>query len=138
MKARVILLAVLLTGSGVIGPIMIAGARRDAEAESRRLYIMCMEAHGYTQAKAGGPYLGLNVRPDEQGLRINRIVTGGPAEAAGLLVDDVIRESDGRRVTGLNDFYATLDAKMPGDQMTLLVLRAGAAREVTVTVGRRP
>src|SRR5262245_3580738 len=36
-------------GSGAMGPALMLAAKHEAEANSRRLYIMCMEARGYTQ-----------------------------------------------------------------------------------------
>jgi membrane-associated protease RseP (regulator of RpoE activity) len=125
-------------GSGVVGPLMILGAKRDAETESRRLYIMCMEARGYSQVKPGGPYLGLNARPDERGLRIQSLVPGGPAENAGLRLDDIISEMDDRRIAVLDDLRAVVDSKSPGDRVNLVVVRDGVAQRITLTVGRRP
>src|SRR5713101_4808469 len=116
----------------VVGPLMILGAKRDAETESRRLYIMCMEARGYSQVKPGGPYLGLNARPDERGLRIQSLVPGGPAENAGLRLDDIISEMDDRRIAVLDDLRAVVDSKSPGDRVNLVVVRDGVAQRITL------
>ena len=121
-------------GSGIPGAIAGIQAQNDAN----RLYRMCMEARGYTEAKSGGPYLGLRGQPVESGIRVQSVTAGGPAENAGLRVGDVIAQLDGRRMVTLDDLRAVVDSKSPGERMNLVVMREGAEQRITLTVGRRP
>jgi S1-C subfamily serine protease len=77
-------------------------------------------------------------RTQEYALLVTGIVASSPAEAAGLLVGDVIVSFDGEPV----DEPETLVIKLRGDRVgkpvTLTVLRGVKAQDVTVTVGERP
>jgi len=45
---------------------------------------------------------------------------------------------DGEEVSTPSALQTTIDAKAPGDTLTLRVVRGGATRTVTVTLGTRP
>lgn len=98
------------------------------------------------------PYLGVSAFPDIPlsqaeriglektiGAMITNVVEGGPADEAGLLVDDVILEIDGRQVLNFSDMigYLFTDTS-PGDVVELLVFRNGETLEVDLTLGARP
>jgi regulator of sigma E protease len=63
---------------------------------------------------------------------IGRTVAGGPADLAGLEAGDRVLEFDGHEVETWNVLAAALHAS-PGQQVTLLVERAGERLEVRVT-----
>ena len=50
----------------------------------------------------------------------------------------MITPVDGQAVTGMDDVIAAVDAKQPGDDLELTVLRDGNERTVTVTLADRP
>jgi S1-C subfamily serine protease len=87
------------------------------------------------------------------GVAISRVVAGSPAAKARLkpatrrvTVDgvtvlaggDVIVAVDGRRVGTSEQLGAIVSAQKPGDRLKLEVVRAGARRTVTVTLGNVP
>ncbi|MBL8850235.1 MAG: trypsin-like peptidase domain-containing protein [Planctomycetaceae bacterium] len=92
-----------------------------------------------------------HVTPVDDGLRIARLVPGGPAEKAGLrgprttrrgpvvLEDrggaDIIVEVDGEKVAKPADFLGHIESKKPGDAVDITVLRNGRRTTVTVTLG---
>ena len=51
---------------------------------------------------------------------------------------DVITEVDGRTVSGADALRREIDARSPGDEVKLTVVRGGDTRTVTVTLGERP
>jgi S1-C subfamily serine protease len=68
----------------------------------------------------------------------NGVYPGSPAEAAGLQDGDVIVAVDGERVDEDHDLSSHLLPHMPGDVITLRVLRGNTSRDVTVTLGILP
>lgn len=75
------------------------------------------------------------------GALIQEVTAGGPAEKAGLKVQQVITKVDGKDVTTSEELIAAIGAKKPGDSVTLTVttLKDGtAASEVKVTLGENP
>jgi S1-C subfamily serine protease len=91
----------------------------------------------------------------EHGLLIERLIPGGPAERAGLqgprnitrrrgpfVVDSVDRSAadlivavDGKKVTNADDFLSIVEAKEPGDQVSLTIVRKGKELQVPVVLG---
>jgi S1-C subfamily serine protease len=85
-------------------------------------------------------YIGVQVRlPDEgKGVIVTGLVSEAPADKAGVKVDDVIAEVDGKPVTELKGFVDTIRGHRPGDTITLKVLRNGKGQDIKVKVGKPP
>ena len=77
-------------------------------------------------------------RPQDVGLLISQISPHSPAEAAGLLVGDVIVGFDGEPVGDGEELITRLRGNRVGKAVPLTVLRAASAVDVTVTIGERP
>jgi S1-C subfamily serine protease len=88
-----------------------------------------------------------------RGAYIHAIVSGGPAEKAGLqgssdteMVDglevpvggDVVIEADGQPVLDWSALLVAVSDKRPNDTIELTVLREGARRQITVELEPRP
>lgn len=88
-----------------------------------------------------------------RGVLLVQISAGGPAADAGLKAGTTVKTVDGQRYTTdgdvvtaaggaavltTGDLRAALDAKKPGETIALTVVRSGATRTVTVTLGTRP
>jgi S1-C subfamily serine protease len=73
----------------------------------------------------------------ERALLITALTPEAPADAAGLLVGDVLLEFDGTPLESPEDLLDLLTGDRVGRPVTLRVLRAGRAQDVTVTVGTR-
>ena len=98
------------------------------------------------------PYLGVSSWPEiplieaerlgmdrAVGALITRIVEGGPAEAAGLRVDDVILQINDVEVRHFGDLIAFLFTDTsPGDVVELLIWRGGEEIIVSLELGARP
>ncbi|MBV8401946.1 MAG: trypsin-like peptidase domain-containing protein [Acetobacteraceae bacterium] len=70
-------------------------------------------------------------------VRIGEILTGGPAELAGLQAGEIILSLHSVRVAGTDDLIRLLNAERIGQPTELRVLRAGRIEQVIVTPKER-
>jgi S1-C subfamily serine protease len=103
-----------------------------------------------TAQATGGAWLGVWIddtptdhAPDAYGFRksivnITVVAQGGPAEAAGLLPNDVILEINGRAVHSVRDAVCLLRAARPGQILPLATMRQSETRIVFATVAEWP
>lgn len=98
------------------------------------------------------PYLGISAMPEitlaakeelslpvTQGVYVTEVTTNGPAAQAGMRVQDILVEADGRQIRDFSDMIAYLfNNKGPGDTVEFKVLRNGRDLSLTVTLGSRP
>ena len=117
-----------------------------------------------TSGVAAGGYLGVSVVPldpaidnamnlpsGQRGLLVEQVVTGGPADQAGILGGtqsftdngnqitiggDVLVRIDGTSLTSTNALKAFLAQAQPGQQVMLTVLRGGRQGRVVVQLGQ--
>jgi hypothetical protein len=75
--------------------------------------------------------------PETPGVRLTGVRADSPADKAGLKAGDIIVEFDGKTVKDLYEYTAALQARKPGDTVTIVVRREGARVELTATLGRR-
>ncbi|HZY41462.1 MAG TPA: PDZ domain-containing protein, partial [Anaerolineae bacterium] len=115
---------------------------------------------------ASGPWLGvqgltvstdnasqLNLKPDQQGVLVEQVLTDSPAERAGLKAGtqtvtvngqdvlvggDVIIAIDGRTVTSMPQLQRALQRYTVDQKITLTILRDGQQQDVSVTLAARP
>jgi S1-C subfamily serine protease len=91
--------------------------------------------------------------PVEQGVLVEQVFSGGPADSAGIkgatgqgtvagesfpVGGDIITKVDGKDVTGMDEVISAVNDHDPGDELTLTVLTDGNEHEVTVKLGDRP
>jgi len=91
--------------------------------------------------------------PEKEGVLVNEVVKGGPADEAGLkggdtsatiegasfrLGGDVITEVNGSKIDGMEEVINAVNAAHPGEKMVLTVDRDGNTKKITVTLGVRP
>lgn len=72
-----------------------------------------------------------------QGASIRSIEAGGPAEAAGLQVNDIVTHINGEPISGSADLKTFISESKPEDVLALTVWRKGATIELTLTVGQQ-
>jgi putative serine protease PepD len=97
-------------------------------------------------------YLGIEMLNTQEGVAVTRVVPGTPAEEAGLkgatgsrtvngqeipTGGDVVVAIDGNAIATSAELQSAIDAKRPGDKITITVLRDGEHRTLDVTLGRR-
>jgi putative serine protease PepD len=82
-------------------------------------------------------YLGVGL-PNTGAATFERVNDGTPADRAGLQAGDEVTEVDGKSITTGDELRDAIDAKKPGDKITLTIERNGSERTVQVTLGQRP
>lgn len=70
-----------------------------------------------------------------RGALVGGVTPGSPADRAGLKTGDVIIALNGQPINDPNDLRNRIASTPPGTQVTLRVIREGAERDVTVTLG---
>ncbi|HEX3562405.1 MAG TPA: trypsin-like peptidase domain-containing protein [Solirubrobacterales bacterium] len=91
--------------------------------------------------------------PVTQGVLIERVLSGGPADDAGIkgatgqatisgqtfpVGGDIITKVDGKPITGMDDVVSAVNDHKPGDEITLTVFSGSQQKDVTVKLGDRP
>ena len=71
------------------------------------------------------------------GVLLAGVVTGSPAALAGLRAGDVIIRFAGSPITTIEDLTGVLSAKKPGEQVEIVILRAGQEIRFTTTLQSR-
>jgi putative serine protease PepD len=76
--------------------------------------------------------------PRQQGAEVASVRSGSPADEAGLEAGDVITAIEGETVSTADDATSAINAKSPGDQITVTITRSGERSTLDVTLGTRP
>ncbi len=91
--------------------------------------------------------------PVKEGVLVNEVVKGGPADQAGIeggdtsatiegasieLGGDIITAVDGKKISGMEEVINAVNEASPGDEMELKVLRGDSTKDIAVTLGVRP
>lgn len=89
--------------------------------------------------KATYPVIGATVTTvgDEEGVELQEVNGGSPAEDAGLRSGDVIRTLNGEPVTEMVELIVAIRTHRPGEVVTLGYARNGANKEAEVTLGSK-
>jgi putative serine protease PepD len=72
------------------------------------------------------------------GAEISRVTANTPAQRAGLRAGDVITQVDGKRIGTGDELRAAINAKSPGDAVSLTYRRDGGTHTVRLTLANRP
>jgi len=73
----------------------------------------------------------------KNGVLVQRVHPGGPAEKAGIKVGDIIVSIDGRSIKDGDDLVSEIASRRPGSTVRLGYLRDGKQSDTTVTIGDR-
>ena len=91
--------------------------------------------------------------PVKEGVIVQSVVKGGPADKAGIegghtsatidgaevsLGGDIITEVDGKKIAGMDEVVEIVNDAKPGESLELTILRDGSTKQATVTLGNRP
>jgi S1-C subfamily serine protease len=97
------------------------------------------------------PYLGLAMQPVQIperlqestgietaiGLLVMHVESDGPADAAGMLVGDILLDIDGVAFSDLDDVHELLDRKGAGQEVQAMLIRGGQKHPIHIKIGSR-
>ena len=105
------------------------------EVANRERCVREFKSLGYVEL----PDVVLGIKPLFAGwaASVQEVVTGSPADKAGIKPGDVIRSMDGSPVQSFKDFVEAVSAKRAGDALPIVVSRGGATLEFAPVLTRR-
>ena len=129
-------------------PVMLRGAPPAGHPdmpEARQGGAPCTQAAGAPKSWLGvntaslAPWEAEELRLEQPGgAKVVSVMKGSPAEETGLRPGDVITGLDSWTVMDSRALTAYLASRQPGTRVTLSAVREGRARQVAVTLGKRP
>jgi S1-C subfamily serine protease len=122
-------------GIGFAIPIQTATAIADQLIADGTVRHAFLGVHGQTIDPEVSALYGLAA---ERGAVLVEIVSGSPAEEAGLQRGDIVTAVDGAPVTSMPELAGRLQQHRPGDEVTLRIVRAGEERDVSARLTERP
>lgn len=81
--------------------------------------------------------IGLVLAPDKDGLRVQAVTPGGPADKAGVRDGDVLLAIDGKKLAGDDAARDTLHDLKIGQHVKLVVAHEGKSRDIALKAERR-
>ncbi len=118
-------------------------ARHLATTQTRPTFVPAGAAQAAGGAAGSGPArrVSLGTIPDfaqsSGGVKLEGVMPGSAAEAAGLLAGDVIVAIDNGGIGGLDDFQAALASHAPGDTISVRYVRGGETKTASAVLRER-
>jgi len=107
-----------------------------ADPEPSNLYFQFNSQNGHD-----GAYLGVQLEEEtdheEGGALVTEVVSGSPADTAGLQEDDVVIEFGGRTIRGPLGLTKRIHEQEPGDSVEIVVRRDGKRETLEAELGNR-
>jgi putative serine protease PepD len=91
-----------------------------------------------SSGKAEHAYLGVQLGDTGTNARVQSVKTNTPAAKAGLRSGDVITAIGGTKVSSSDELRAAINARKPGDRVSVTFTRNGTSNTVSLTLASRP
>jgi S1-C subfamily serine protease len=105
-----------------------------------------------TKGHVAQPYIGVVMQPVQipeslqkkaglnaaAGLLVMHVESGGPADAGGVILGDILIDIDGHAFDDLEDLHAALRQKGAGQDVQTRLIRGGQMLQLTIQIGTRP
>lgn len=139
----------LVSGDGKVHGLNTSGFSRGVSISVPVSTIRSSVAALLSDGKIQQGYLGVGVQParlpesvaesldQDTGLLVVSVEKGSPAEAAGLIVGDILTSIDDEPVEHVDELLIVLAATKVGTEITAAIVRGGATQKVKVTIGSR-
>lgn len=108
------------------------------------IIVLAVSATGVILAQDGGDddtepaWLGITYLETAEGVVVQSVISGSPASAADLLINDVILSVDGTEIDSGEALVDAVQAHTPGDVVEVVVLRNSTERTLEVEFGKAP
>lgn len=83
-------------------------------------------------------WLGILMRQHDQGIRVTGFANPSPARQGGMEVGDIIVAYNGQETREIRKFSFLIAESMVGEEVAFTVVRRGARKKLSVTIGRMP
>ncbi|MYF70442.1 MAG: PDZ domain-containing protein [Proteobacteria bacterium] len=117
-------------------------ARQALEEAAREVARLSAQAAGPVVSRlriiARPAVLGINISDAEEGVRVDGVTPGGPADDSGLATGDIIVAMDGAELGGdsaARVLIGQMENVSPGDTVLLTIVRDGDEEEIEVIAG---
>jgi serine protease Do len=104
---------------------------------SRRGQMGIISAHARAVGDEGLAVLGIAFSPvsdEEVGIQITEVFDNGGAAKAGVKAEDILLSVEGQKIENPDDLLAMMEGKIPGDVLTLSLLREPEKSEVPIEI----
>ena len=91
-----------------------------------------------TDGKIIRGYLGIRMQKVAQGMRVERVLLGTPADKAGLQWRDIIYEYNGKKIKNSLQFQMLIAESTVGEESIIKVLRRGQEKTLRATIVEMP
>jgi len=118
---------------GLINQAVTTGKLKLPYLGIRYIPITADIANEYNLKVSNGAFIAPSSDPSEPS-----VVSGSPADKAGLQTNDVITAVDGVAINQTHDLTGLLDQYVPGNNITLTIVRDGNTKQISVTLGSEP
>lgn len=136
--------SLILLGVLLLGSLAWAGDKTEAEAKALSAKERALVLAKSAKSEVDGAFLG--IIPEEvtsdiasdygvqtgQGVLVESVVGGSPAEKAGLRSNDILMSINGQKLTGPAELRVQLNKFKPGDEVSLVYKRGGNERSAAV------
>ena len=113
----------------------------DSQVPIRRAQAVVSEpvAGPASQGWLSGPLFGglVDIAFDRSGVRFSEVLSGSPAQLAGLRPGDILVRFEGVPIRSNYEFTRELRTRRPGNQVKIVVIRDQIKRELLVRLARR-
>lgn len=83
-------------------------------------------------------WLGILMRQHDQGIRVTGFANPSPARQGGMEVGDIIVAYNGQETREIRKFSFLIAESMVGEEVAFTIVRRGARKKLSVTLGRMP
>ncbi len=103
------------------------------------IFTLVVSAFGFAAAQdnSAAPFLGVGLSSASNGVKVDQVQAGSPADQAGVKVGDIITAIDTKAVTS-DTIRDVVTGHKVGDVLTLSLMRGTNSLEVKVTLAARP
>jgi membrane-associated protease RseP (regulator of RpoE activity) len=88
--------------------------------------------------QTGNGWLGVSAQTADGGVEVTDVISGGPADDAGIKKGDVITNIDGETMESFEALSSLIRTHSPGDKVAVTIKRDGDTKDVDVTLGSHP